>query len=122
MVVPPAADIDLDALAAKVSYVGSPEHKDAPSFAGTPPRPRADATICDRSFVERRNEIESWLRDAIRQGVVSGMWEGAFPRYVWAVRGTRCYEARLVNRAQGAYKGYELRQDEWPTGIDADHE
>ena len=60
---------DLEETAKKVRYVGSPEHKDVPSFAGHP-RPRADATICDRSFIDRLPEIQDWLEKAIRAGNV----------------------------------------------------
>jgi len=27
------------------------------------------------------------------------------------------YEARLVNRTSGEYKGYKLRREEWPDGL-----
>ena len=30
----------------------------------------------------------------------------------------RVYEARLVNEANGEYKGYMLNRDEWPEGIE----
>jgi hypothetical protein len=32
------------------------------------------------------------------------------------------YEARLVNREVGQYKGYPLNTDEWPAGIDEFYE
>jgi len=121
VIVAPQAGRNLAAVAAAANYVGSPEHKDTPSFAGNPPRPRPDATLCDRSLADRRDLLDGWLREAITRGAVGGRWEGEFPRYVWALRDGRCYEARLVNRETGAYKGYELRRDEWPEGIEADH-
>jgi hypothetical protein len=31
---------------------------------------------------------------------------GNFPRYVWCRRGEDTYEAMLVNKEQGQYKGY----------------
>jgi hypothetical protein len=109
-------EVDLEALARPVRYVGSPEHKDAPSFAGQP-RPRADATICDRSLIHKQRELTRWLRKAIRLGNVGAPWEGRFPRYVWYRDGDTLYEARLVNRGRGEYKGYALSLDEWPKGI-----
>ncbi len=113
----PAPDgVSLAEVAALVSYVGSPEHKDTPSFAGAP-RPRADASICDQSFVGRQDEIIESLRQAIVDGQVSAYWEGGFPRYAWARIDGVCYEARLVNSDQGQYKGYELSDDECPEGI-----
>lgn len=107
--------MDVWQVAEQVRYVGSPEHKDAPSFAGWP-RPRADATICDRSFAGRQLEITAWLKEAIRSGMTGG-WVGRFPKYVWRRDGERVFEARLVNAQSGEYKGYELRPDEWPKGI-----
>lgn len=114
------AGLDVDQLAriaAQVSYVGSVEHKDTPSFAGTPPRPRPDATLCDRSLARQQADITAWLREAVRKGVIGPPWEGDYPRYAWYKSGDVVYEARLVNRAQGTYKGYGLLPDEWPKGI-----
>ena len=104
-------DRDLAAVAARASYEGSPEHKDTPSFAG-PPRRRPDATLCDRALARRRDDLDDWLRAAIRQGTVGEAWDGEFPRYAWMVRDGRCFEARLTNRMRGTYKGYELKADE----------
>lgn len=109
--------IDLNALARKVRYIGSPEHKDAPSFAGQP-RPRADAAICDRSLTQI--QVTKWLKTAIRRGNVSNFWEGDFPRYVWHQEGNIAFEARLVNQGNGEYKGYPLNPEEWPEGLKAE--
>lgn len=102
-------------MARKSSYVGSPEHKDAPSFAGQP-RPRADASICDHRLNDAA-EITLWLRSAIQKGAVGTFWEGSFPRYVWYKDGDTVYEGRLINRESGEYKGYPLQPDEWPPDI-----
>jgi hypothetical protein len=107
---------DLETLAARASYVGSPEHKDAPSFAGQP-RPRADASICDRGLATKQALITRWLRKAIRRGSVGAPWEGDFPRYVWHQEGEVFFEARLVNQSSGQYKGYPLNPEEWPQGL-----
>ena len=107
---------DLELIAKRAHYVGSPEHKDAPSFAGRP-RPRADATICDRSFAAKQRELARWLRKAIRTGIVGGPWEGSFPRYAWYRHGDTLYQARLVSREQGGQKGYALLPEEWPRGM-----
>lgn len=116
-VVGPIPDgVDLEDVARRASYVGSPEHKDAPSFAGQP-RPRADASICDRRLISQHAEITRWLRAAIRNACVSGHWEDGFPRYVWHRDGEVVYEGRLVNRANGSYKGYPLNEDEWPSSV-----
>ena len=112
----PPAGTDLRALAKTARYVGSPEHKNGPSFAGQP-RPRADATICDPSLADSQQQLTDWLRAAIAAGRVGHPWEGEFPRYVWHKQGDIVYEARLVNRAGGQYKGYPLEPDEWPEGL-----
>ena len=111
--VPP--DTDLDGLAAMARYVGSPEHKDFPSFAGQP-RPRGDASLCPREIRDVAIVTE-WLRSAIRRGSTGAPWEGGFPRYVWHKDGDTVFEARLVNRSDGSYKGYPLARAEWPPGI-----
>ena len=108
--VPP--DTDLGALAERARYIGSPEHKDMPTFAGQP-RPRGDASICPRDH----NDVDlvtGWLRSSIRAGSVGGPWEDEFPRYVWHQEEEVVFEARLVNRGDGSYKGYPLAADEWP--------
>ena len=114
MCVPP--DPNLDCLARRVGYVGSPEHKDFPSFAG-PPRLRSDASCCPREIKDREVVCE-WLRSAIRRGAVGAPWEGDFPRYVWYKDGDVVFEGRLVNRGNGSYKGYPLDSEEWPDGIE----
>jgi len=107
----------LATLAEQVSYVGSPEHKDMPSFAGHP-RPRRDASICPQSLTADLAKISGWLSEAFRRGAVGELWEGGFPRYVWYKDGGDVYEGRLVNRGLGQYKGYPLEPAEWPEGIE----
>ena len=115
--VPP--DINLYGVSERATYVGSPEHKDAPSFAGQP-RLRADASCCPREITDRIL-VTGWLRAAIRRGATGAPWEGGFPRYVWYKDGGTVYEGRLVNRGRGTYKGYPLGDDEWPDGIESIH-
>ena len=107
----------LKELAPRARYIGSPEHKEVPSFAGWP-RPRADASICDPEFTTRQGEITEWLQAAIRRGHIGGPWDGDFPRYAWHRQQDVVYEARLVNRESGEYKGYPLESDEWPKGLE----
>ncbi len=106
---------NLESVAARATYVGSPEHKDFLSFAG-PPRPRRDASLCPR-YLKSKTAVTNWLRSAIRRGHTGAPWEGDFPRYVWHREDSVVFEARLVNREQGSYKGYPLNEDEWPSGI-----
>ncbi|MFC0552239.1 hypothetical protein ACFFHJ_15230 [Planotetraspora thailandica] len=108
----PPDGISLADLAQRASYVGSGEHKSYPSFAGTP-KLRADASKCDPRFADPA-EITGWLRQTIACGNVGAPWEGEFPRYAWHRLDNVIYEARLVNRELGQYKGYPLDPDEWP--------
>jgi hypothetical protein len=114
---PPPDGIDPSGLAARVTDVGSPEHKTGPSFAGAA-RPRGDATKCDTALDSRLAEIQRWLRHAFEVSCFGGPWEGDFPRYAWCKIGDTVYEARLMNRTLGQYKGWQLELDEWPDGID----
>ena len=109
--------VNLPAVAARVTYVGSPYHKDAPSFAGRVPRPRPDASICPRHLASRRADIQKWLADSILLGYCGALWEGSFPRYVWHREGHVVYEARLIDSARGEYKGYPLEADEKVRGL-----
>jgi len=114
-IVAPPLGTDVHALADRVTYVGSAEHKQQPSFAG-PPKLRADASKCDPALADR-DELTRWLREAVRKGQFGEPWEGDFPRYVWVLRGATWYEGRLVNRGLGEYKGWPLREDELPEGL-----
>src|SRR5213593_3811671 len=98
MAPPPGAP--LEQIAGRVSYAGSPEHKETPSFAGQP-RPRTDASICPRDLAADKEQVTDWLRTAIRLGAVSEYFEGDFPRYVWFKIGDDVYEGRLINREPG---------------------
>ena len=112
--IPP--DTDLEDLAARVVYEGSPEHKDIPSFAGQP-RLRADASCCPREITDREM-VSEWLRSAIRRGAKGAPWERELPRYVWYKHDNIVFEARLVNCEIGSYEGYPLDKEEWPRGIE----
>jgi hypothetical protein len=107
--------IALDELASRVRYVGSSEHKSFPSFAG-PPKMRADATKCDPHLTDPE-EITAWLRGGVEAGHIGAPWEGDFPRYVWAQVQGIYYEARLVNRGSGGYKGWSVEASEFPKAI-----
>lgn len=115
---------DLKAVSKYATYVGSPEHKNVPSYAG-PPRLRADASCCPPELGMEPANVTAWLRTAICKGFTGGPWEGRspeFPRYVWYKHNDTVYEGRLVNSGRGEYKGYPLERSEWPSifeGIDA---
>lgn len=106
----------LERCAMAVSYVGSPEHKSMPSFAG-PPKLRSDASRCPTDLKDAA-EITRWLATAIRAGLVSDdPGDEGFPKYVWAFKRGIWFEARLVNEVQGTYKGYPLVRDEVSRGL-----
>lgn len=72
-----AEGIDSDVLvacAAQARYVGSPEHKSFPSFAGRM-QARSDATKCP-THLTYPDVITEWLADAIRKGNVSAAFDG----------------------------------------------
>jgi hypothetical protein len=106
------------AVAAKVRYVGSPEHKDHPSQAG-PPALRSDATPCEPHLTKDLDGNTAALQEGILRECTSGVFEGGFPKYVWTWLGGDLYEARHINGPQGNYKGYKLQPAEYP--IDRDH-
>ncbi|WP_284536456.1 hypothetical protein [Nocardioides sp. T2.26MG-1] len=113
--VPPES---LERCALAVTYVGSPEHKSMPSFAG-PPKLRSDASRCPTDLKDAA-EITSWLAAAIRAGLVSDdPGSDGFPKYVWTFKRGTWFEARLVNATQGTYKGYPLADDEVTGGLRA---
>jgi len=111
----------LDRLVKKVSYVGSPEHKDQPNrlIPAEQHKPRANASICPRWITEKK-KVERWLRKAIRKGAIGELMENGFPRYVWYLdkKHETVYIGRLVNRATGQYKGWPIEKFEWPKEIE----
>ncbi len=114
----PPEGLNLEAVAERAVYVGSPHHKDCPSFVTDAPAPRADASICPRDLAWRREDIQQWLREAIRKGNV-GTWQRDFPEYVWHKVGDITYEARLMRNETGEYKGHPLERDEVVRGFRA---
>lgn len=90
--------------------------KKPPSFAG-PPCPRADASICDAGLKDKQAKLTELLKECVRRGNIGAPWEGSFPRYVWGELQGQPYEARLVNKGRGEYKGYPLETDEMPRGM-----
>jgi hypothetical protein len=111
----PPSGTDLTRLSQSVKYIWTAEHKDHLSPAGLP-RLRSDATPCPRDLVEA--EIVIWLREAIADGDVGGLWEGQpYPQLAWKRIGDVVYEARLSNAEQGWYHGYPLDKTEWPAWL-----
>jgi hypothetical protein len=107
---------DAEKRIAATRYVGSPEHKRTPSFAGTP-RLRRDASLCDDKLARQQGSLTQWLHQALSRGCCSSFPEHGYPKYVWYRIGDTMYEGRLVNSVSGEYKGYALTEDEWPKDI-----
>ena len=113
----PPAGVVLSEIADVVQYVGSPHHKDEPSFAGTMPQPIPGRSVCPRAVNRRQADIRRWLQLAILHGNVGGIWEGGgrFPRYVWHREGDTIFECRHI--VNGHYKGYPLEPNETVRGL-----
>jgi hypothetical protein len=107
----PGPETDLAAIAEKVTYIISTEHKDYLTSAG-PGNLRSDASRCPRELDFA--EVLEWLRTAFRECSVSADLEGDFPRYAWKRLGSSVYEARLSNAGLGQYKGYPIKDHEAP--------
>lgn len=110
----------LKSLAKQVAYEVSVQHKDTPSFAGTP-RPRAGAThvgavdespdcmLCPRRWAWQQDAATELLQLAIERGQFRDDEGSDLPRYVWArdpVDPRIIYEARRFTAT--GYKAYPL--------------
>ena len=112
----PPPGVDLVRVADSCRYVGSPDHKAAPSFAGTVRGRRPDASFCPGELADSRDRVEHWLREAMRAGRV-GAWDGGFPRYVWHREGDTVFEARQGSPGSGEYHGYPLEPEQVVRGL-----
>lgn len=74
---------------------------------------RSDASRCDPGYTNF-DQITLVLREGIRRRCTSAVFDNGFPKYVWGWLDGQLYEARLVNRQQGTYKGYPLEEVETP--------
>ena len=107
------------AQADRARYVGSIEHKNYPSPAGTP-SPRHTASKCPRVEEARWPELNEALRAAIRSGLVSdAIDECGLPRYVWGVFDGQLFEARRLSAPEGGYKAFPVEPFELPVGAAA---
>lgn len=106
-----ASQEQLNDLAGRVAYIPSPEHKNYLTTAG-PGRLRSDASPCPRDLA--LDDVEKWLKAALRASHVCEYVEGGFPRYAWVRAGDQVCEARLSNSGSGEYKGYPILSREAP--------
>ena len=113
----PEGTLSPEDLANLVTYVGSGEHKDHPSPMG-PPKLRSDATPCEVHMTRNVDRNTEALREGIRRGCISSVFEGGFPKYVWTWIDGVLYEARHINGPLGTYKGYRLEESDRPQDPD----
>lgn len=114
-IAPAPPDVDLEEVATRVRYIGSPEHKSGPSFAGGLKGRRPDASICPNSLNWSQDTMTQWLQLAIIAGHFGAEWEAGFPRYVWYRDGETLYEGR--HSGNGEYHGYPLESGETVMGL-----
>ena len=93
----------------KVRYIGSALHKSQNNPFGIPPALRSDASRCPNEITPQ--QAQGWLQKAFQTGTVSKTLEGNYPSKAWAREGDRYWEARLSNREQGEYHGYQIHPD-----------
>lgn len=104
---PPPPGVDLEAVAEKCRYVGSPYHRTIRIKGKTPPQNRPGKTPCPKDLQKNQDLVEEWLRDAIRRGNF-GEFDQGFPRVVWHEEDGRLFEARSSGRGSCEYHGYPL--------------
>lgn len=108
------ANVTATDLVARVSYVGSPEHKARPLHLSYnfEPALRSDASRCDPTI--ERDVAQAALQDALLRMSVSQEFDGDFPRYVWGSVNGQPHIARLINSYLGQYKGWPIGSEELP--------
>ena len=95
-------------------YTGSAHHKRAPADYGfhPPMNTRPNKSLCDGGRNVRLDEARTLFCEGIRRGMISNVYGGGLPKYVWAIDSEkRAYEAKL-ERGSGNYHGYELGDDD----------
>jgi hypothetical protein len=108
------------AIAARVRYVASGEHKNYPSPTGLwTMGHKIDKAKCDRFDTAEWPRLEETLRAAINAGCVDVEMRGDFPARVWAFINGTLHEARLTNQTRGEYHGFPI---EYPEHFPADPE
>lgn len=105
-------------LAKRVTYGGSPLHKDHPSPAG-PPAWRSDKAKCPKFPEKDWAKLLKALRQAIEAKCVDS-FQGAFPKRAWAWINGILHEARLTNKETGEYHGFPIDDErQYPEPPDA---
>ena len=115
-VLPPPAEIDLEAVAEKCRYVGSPYHRTI-RIGGVPPRRnKPGKTSCPKNLQQNQSLVQRWLQEAIRRGNF-GKFDQGLPRVVWHEEDGKLFEARSSGRGSCEYHGYPLAPHDTVIGI-----
>lgn len=102
----------LEALSARLVYVGSANHKRYPGNYGfqPPSNPRPWKSVCDARRPLLKAEAEALLSSGVCKGMISAPDADGVPKYVWSVDDHGVpYEAKIGN---GGYHGYPLYPDD----------
>ena len=108
-------DVILKALANRVTYVGSANHKSKPGNYGflPPTNPRPSKSLCDDIRTILLEEAKALFYEGIKRGMVSCFPSADIPKYVWAVDSdNQVYEAKTNPRLETGYHGYRLGENE----------
>jgi hypothetical protein len=109
--------VDLDQVASRCRYLGSPYHKQNPGFAGMPRR-RLGANLCPRELANDQTRVQAWLQAAVRAGT-TGRWDSRrrFPLEVFHREGQLVFVAITGTGGSGAYHGFPLESWENVRGL-----
>ena len=102
----------LEALAVRLVYVGSANHKRHPGDYGfhPPSNPRPWKSVCDGRRSLLLAEAKELLVSGVRKGMISSPDDVGFPKYVWSVDAEGVpYESKIGG---GGYHGYPLYPDD----------
>lgn len=103
-----------EALAARLTYVGSALHKKKPGDYGfrPPVNPRPWKSICDGLRVILLAEARELFRRGILSGMFSDFPQDGVPKYVWSVDANdEAYESKISSGTSN-YHGYRLEEED----------
>jgi len=104
-----------ESLLARISYVGSSNHKLRPGNYGFVPshNPRPSKSPCDDLRSVLVDEATQLFQEGIRRGMVSRFPAESVPKYVWAVdQDGEVYEAKTKPDRETRYHGYRISDDD----------
>lgn len=112
-----SSETDRDAIAKRVSYLGSGHHKRRPGDYGFEPpvNPRPSKDVCDAKGKRQvlLAEAQALFASGLSKGMFSKPGTNGLPKYVWAVDGNGdVYESKTRPEHETEYHGYRLGDDE----------